>query len=990
MRVANKRVGSGYLLTDRLVLTAYHVVAGGAPIHVQPLDGRRSAQRLPASRCWPSGPVNIKATPERDVALLLIDAAGSRAEPPPDRVRFGEVTGRDCVSCWGLGFPDAAKRADGSRDTMAVRGHVDPLQGLRSGLLTVHDNKRPRHGDHGSGWAGISGGPLFTSDDLLIGVLVLDRNITVNSSVLSAVPFSGMLDLPGFLDTLTAHGVDPRIAHEPLDTYLTAASRAAGDQPYAGVLNDTTPPLAKVYLREQVRCLEEEPGDRPPPVSQPVSLPTDKVLADARTCVVLAGPGGGKSSLLRTWLHAGVASSLRGDHGTPVPVLVPATALTRGELASALAKAVNDKLRMKLPETFFRSRPLPDVPWLVLVDGLDEIPGSDARRGLLRDLAAFADRGDTDLYRFVVATRPLPAHELGLLGAHVPWFDLLPFGYDDVPQVAYDWFKVLKVPDPAEAAKRFVTEVRDRKLTELARVPLLAGLLCQLYATNPVSLPSSRGEIYDKFILELRQLQERSALEYPGGETVAQYIRDHALNVAGHLAAQRLAGSEKPFQFLLESWTEAPPPPLGMARTILKETVLRSGLLTEQAGELVFLQQTFLEYCAAHHATSTQEGRDQEAARLFGNQWSRHWPWNRWGRRFWQPPGTEEASYTGFLLEMLLDKKRNPDAPNVERALLRLARQTNMIGCRLLAEQKRLGTDLPAPVTHAATKALVSLARITDDDRRRADLRAHPDRLDPQVDPALANVYLSKATRNYRVEAAEALGWLGVEGAVDTLVEVAQVRYLANGKWRVKAAVVLAEMGDERGVALLHDLATDTWVYDEWRIEAAAALIQYGDERGVGLLHNLARDTKLTKGHRSFAISMLAAIGHERSADTLDSLAHDASTPADVRLRSAEKLTSIGDDRGPAILRHLAQDASLNVRIRLQSAVILADAGEKRGTDLLVALAQDTTVDSAWRLATVRVLADHDTERATAAFTDLARDPTLKRRHRRHARRAMP
>ncbi|MEU1625566.1 trypsin-like peptidase domain-containing protein [Streptomyces sp. NPDC020096] len=1008
---ATGRVGSGYLLTDRLVLTAYHIVehsAHGASIKVRPVDVRASAEELCASLCWPSTAVNILAAPERDVALLLIDGAGWRAKPLPGTVRFGEVTGKDRVPCVGLGFPDAEKRADGLRDTMTVRGYVDPLQGLRSGLLTIREELLPRRGAHGSGWAGMSGAPLFTDDGLLIAVVTRDRNITLNSTVLSAVPCNTMLSLPGFRDMLMAHEVSPRIVHKLLDRYLTAASQMAGDQPYAGVLNDMPPPLAAVYLRQQVRCLEEGPGnrhaDRPPPVSKAASLPADDVLTDSRTCVVLGGPGGGKSSLLRTWLAAGVERWLHGEHKTPVPVLVPATALTRGELTSALTKAVNHDLRLELPETFFRSRPLhnePDAPWLVLVDGLDEIPDTHDRCRLLHDLASLVGEDDADLYRIVIATRPLPDHELDRLGAHVPRFDLLPFSPDQVPMVANGWFKALNVPDPAQATEDFVTKaLAQKRLTELARTPLMAGLLCQLYAHSPDrSLPSSRGRIYDEFIDQLRGHQERRASEYPGGATVAQYIQDHALDVAGYLAARCLVDSDKPLTSLLESWDEAPPPPRGMKqRTFLKEAALRSGLLTERTGELVFLQQTFLEYCAARHATRTKEGCAEEMTHLFDNRWSRHWPWKPvpgvtpygWGRRFWTPPRGKEASYTSFLLDMLLDKGRNPDAPKVHRALLRLADKTNMTGCRFLAEQKRLGTGLPDPVTHAATETLISLARITVDDRQRADLRAHPERLHPEVDPAVANAYLSKAMRNSRVQAAEALGWLGVEEAADTLVELARVRYLANGAWRVRAAAVLAEMGDDRGVHLLHDLATDTWVYDEWRLDAATSLIQYGDERGVDLLHDFARDAELTKEHRSLATSMLAGIGHERSADTLASLAHDGSTSVEVRLMSAYMLTTIGDDRGPALLSDFAQDVDLDDRSRVACAKFLADFGKSSGADLFVAIAHDTTVDSGWRLTSVRLLAEHDAQRATAAFADLARDPTVKRRHRRRARRAVP
>lgn len=112
-----------------------------------------------------------------------------------------------------------------------------------------------------------------------------------------------------------------------------------------------------------------------------------------------------------------------------------------------------------------------------------------------------------------------------------------------------------------------------------------------------------------------------------------------------------------------------------------KETVLRTGMLTQRAGELEFVHQTLLEYCAARHATRTPQARAEATARLFDDKWARHWPWKPvpdvtllgTGQRFWTPPGEKETSYTGFLLDRLL---ADPDgAAQVQKKLLRLMRQ---------------------------------------------------------------------------------------------------------------------------------------------------------------------------------------------------------------------------------------------------------------------------------------------------------------------------
>lgn len=145
---AVQRVGTGYLLSEALVLTSYHVVQGLAAqalVEVRPLEVPQRTTWLPARVAWPTGSVDLVANPEQDAALLVI-APGHFPPAPRGHVRFGEIIGTGPVACQGLGFPEAEARPDHGRDTMAVRGHVDPLQGRRSPMLTVHVDAGTCHG----------------------------------------------------------------------------------------------------------------------------------------------------------------------------------------------------------------------------------------------------------------------------------------------------------------------------------------------------------------------------------------------------------------------------------------------------------------------------------------------------------------------------------------------------------------------------------------------------------------------------------------------------------------------------------------------------------------------------------------------------------------------------------------------------------------------------------------------------------------------------
>ncbi|MFG3074688.1 trypsin-like serine protease [Streptomyces sp. NPDC048225] len=201
---ASKRSGSGYLIGDHLVLTAHHIVAGvplRGGVEVRRLDPEGGTDWTAAEPVWLPDAVASEVPPDTDGALLRITGPDWRPPVTPP-VRFGRVVGKHRLPCLGLGFPDAVTRSDHVRDTMPIRGHVDPLHGMKSRMTTVHVDEgiTPSR----SGWSGSSGAGLLCGPHL---VAIVTTEMSLAPGVLEAVPVSVLAELPGFEETLHAHGV---------------------------------------------------------------------------------------------------------------------------------------------------------------------------------------------------------------------------------------------------------------------------------------------------------------------------------------------------------------------------------------------------------------------------------------------------------------------------------------------------------------------------------------------------------------------------------------------------------------------------------------------------------------------------------------------------------------------------------------------------------------------------------------------------------------
>jgi hypothetical protein len=295
---------------------------------------------------------------------------------------------------------------------------------------------------------------------------------------------------------------------------LRPARKAAEHHPYPGVPGRMNPPsLAEVYVRQRSRPAARDShglANRDDPAATrgdstlaAADEPAEVVFRTAeRVCVLIAGPGGGKSTLLRTWLRAAAGEWLDGTQkagraGAAIPVWVSARDLAEEKPISAVLADATRKLSRygrdpELDKARFRQRPCTGAHWQLLVDGLDELPNADERRAVLEKLANAVE--DDPPYRCVVATRPLANAELDArdraLGYQAPRYCLQPFTPNDLRAYIGRFFGT-QWPEE-EAARRgqqFTDGLRNASMAELARTPLMAFMLCQLYTYRNQTRP---------------------------------------------------------------------------------------------------------------------------------------------------------------------------------------------------------------------------------------------------------------------------------------------------------------------------------------------------------------------------------------------------------------------------------------------------------------------------------------------------------------------
>jgi formylglycine-generating enzyme required for sulfatase activity/DNA polymerase III delta prime subunit len=421
--------------------------------------------------------------------------------------------------------------------------------------------------------------------------------------------------------------------------------------------------LLRVYTRLRVAAATEQemaPGKRraPDASGEPEREPRDLELRDLLQrhphLVLVGDPGAGKTTFLR-FVALNLARALLGEDtqaclerlglqgAPPFPILVSLADFGRflgAEASRACPPRCAEQFQLYLdrqsrglpagtPASFLRER-VRAGGCVLLLDGLDEVPGQELRERVGAILDEVVAEGRALGNRHVVTCRTRAYQGRTQLGASFTRAVLADFGRKEVEEFVAEWSRTLFRVPPAETegAEAEAAAKHERELLAaiqahphvrpLTANPLLLTILAVVH-WNRKKLPEQRADLYDAavdYLLESRTQQSRyeSTLRRDCLMAVARALFEDPQGVRKTLGRAEAAAAVAPLLGLKEAKAAVP---------FIEDEELHSGILVSRIeGEVEFWHPTFGEYLAALGLAWEPDYWERIGGRLFEERWN--------------------------------------------------------------------------------------------------------------------------------------------------------------------------------------------------------------------------------------------------------------------------------------------------------------------------------------------------------------------------------
>lgn len=708
---------------------------------------------------------------------------------------------------------------------------------------------------------------------------------------------------------------------------------------------------------------------------------------------VLGGPGSGKSTFLRNIaVHAWSAPERVGLRQPHLPLLVPLRSLPegRGDLAETLARTIhNDGL---LPFSFPPDYALDwqartGVPWLLLLDGLDEIPS--LRRQRVLDWISTALSAMESTWRdakVVITSRPVEFAEAQLDPGRFHRFRLLPFSSARVKEYVEQRC--------GETSPELIRQLSQLRIGDIHATPLVLRIATNVFVRTG-HLPSRRSGLYRAFVAGLFADAMERGLEQDLDRRLARQAENITEDVALALTRDRVEPSESAISSIVSRVLQQA---LGLSEeeaevesvTLVRCVAERSGVFSLAGGRCAFLHPTLATYMAARRIVRGARTTEEQLTEAILSVWDHE----AGDLATWTMAVASDVNLgvEGAIVRKLAEAGATADA----MAMVRL-------GEALAVESIPVSDTTRASVAGSMLNAVQARSGQPETRRRIAELLELFDRDSLAVAAWSELAGDLSASPPLRMRSAEALFRLG---------NASSIRSLGNDEstfWqtRIRAGEVLFGMGHAAlGREVMTRLAENPAVYGEIREDAARNLLRWGaleaarrafmclaDDRTVhtwmksnaitalkdlGCGDDLARLGEDATVHSAIRHGAIAALAEMREVALLRRVLH--SKPRDYWTRKylAQALTAVDEQEGAVDLWSLiASEPGAGADVRHEAAGVLVKLGAiESAADALLLVLDDRRgqfgirVDSAQQLARMR-----PDDRTMAAMCAVADDP---------------